>query len=259
MNAHRRSPARLLLSAALALAPLAAGAEHVDDVDHATGLPLAQWTAGWWQRVLSMPLDAHPLRDPSGARCMVGQHGAVWFLDGTAGGSGERHCTVPPDVPVLVPVMNRLVVGTVADDVDALRADAASCVEAVHRMHVELDGRPLPKRAGPVRVRSVAFHAMVPDDGWLARGLRGPLVDDGWYLALPPLRPGRHVLRLEVAAAGCDGVPPRSIEVDYRLDVAQPCCERRRIPTPRRAPRARGPRASRRSRARPSGARSPRR
>src|SRR5437016_10782248 len=54
-----------------------------------------QWSAEWWQFVLSFPTSENPLLDSTGERCAIGQHGPVWFLMGTLSGSAERRCSVP--------------------------------------------------------------------------------------------------------------------------------------------------------------------
>src|SRR5258706_16430044 len=56
--------------------------------------PFEQWTAEWWQFILSLPAAANPLLD-TGAQCAVGQRGPVWFLAGSLGEVVTRTCTVP--------------------------------------------------------------------------------------------------------------------------------------------------------------------
>jgi hypothetical protein len=64
-------------------------------------------SAEWQQWVLSIPTPVNPLLDTTGAHCMVGQRGAVWFLTGTSfGGSVTRVCDVPEGKPLFFPVVN---------------------------------------------------------------------------------------------------------------------------------------------------------
>ncbi len=50
-----------------------------------------QLSAEWWQWALSIPTPQNPMLDTTGAHCMVGQRGDVWFLAGTfLGGSATR-------------------------------------------------------------------------------------------------------------------------------------------------------------------------
>ena len=48
--------------------------------------------AHWWQFVFSIPSTVNPTTDQSGATCMVGQRGDLWFL---AGFSGTATCPTP--------------------------------------------------------------------------------------------------------------------------------------------------------------------
>jgi hypothetical protein len=245
---------------ALAAWLLASGASTLPQPAESSDLPLERWTAAWWQRALSVPVAHNPLGDETGSRCAIGQHGEAWFLAGTAGGSGSRHCSVPPGRWLVAPLANQLAMGAGDEDVSALQDDAATCVDAVYRMRAVLDGKPVAKRYGPVRVRSGAFTAAVPEEGLVTAGVVGPLVDDGWYVVLPPLSAGRHFLRLEMSTAGCHGAAAYDVDVVYALDIARaPLAERRRPPTPRRGPRVRARRTSPRSRRPPTRARFPRR
>ena len=47
---------------------------------------LSRLSAQWWQWAISIPSLHNPLLDTSGANCMVGQHGPIWFLAGAIGG-----------------------------------------------------------------------------------------------------------------------------------------------------------------------------
>jgi hypothetical protein len=58
-------------------------------------LTYAEWTARWWQWLLSIPEDRNPAADQTGENCDEGQSGPVWFLAGTFGGLNERVCTIP--------------------------------------------------------------------------------------------------------------------------------------------------------------------
>ena len=78
-----------------------AGASSADQLPWPPGSPpqsprpLSELSAEWWQWVYSIPQPyatdtaiSNPLFDPTGASCMVGQQGSVWFLAGTNGATG---------------------------------------------------------------------------------------------------------------------------------------------------------------------------
>src|SRR2546430_5217700 len=50
------------------------------------GNSYGEWSARWWQWLLSIPNSTNPNLDTTGANCAVGQTGQVWFLAGTFGG-----------------------------------------------------------------------------------------------------------------------------------------------------------------------------
>ena len=65
-----------------------------------------QLSAEWWQWVLSIPASDNPLLDNTGARCVVGQRGATWFLAGNLGGTTVRTCSLPEGTVLFFPVVN---------------------------------------------------------------------------------------------------------------------------------------------------------
>jgi hypothetical protein len=76
------------------------------------GLSYGEWSARWWQWVLSIPPEANPILDgiqgkPShGNHCAQGQSDPVWLLPGTIGGTAFRTCTVPLGRSLLFPILN---------------------------------------------------------------------------------------------------------------------------------------------------------
>src|SRR5215472_7436667 len=69
--------------------------------------PLQGLSVEWWQWVYSIPVSDNPLADATGAHCMVGQRGEVWFLVGNGGGTTTRTCTIPEGVELFFPVVNQ--------------------------------------------------------------------------------------------------------------------------------------------------------
>src|SRR5688572_13524708 len=64
-------------------------------------------SAQWWQWALSIPPSTNPLLDQTGADCMVGQRGDLWFLaGGLFGGTFTRTCAVPEGVTLFFPAVN---------------------------------------------------------------------------------------------------------------------------------------------------------
>jgi hypothetical protein len=51
------------------------------------GKSYAEWSAIWWQWLLSIPNDTSPADDSTGKSCATNQQGPIWFLAGTFGGA----------------------------------------------------------------------------------------------------------------------------------------------------------------------------
>src|SRR5205809_829879 len=160
----------------------------------------SQWSAEWWQFVLSFPTSENPLLDSTGEKCAIGQHGPVWFLMGALGGSVERRCSVPARTALFFPVVNLVNVNTNTQTAEALRAEIASCFDGVTTLSVEVDGTPiegLQRHPDRFRVRSVAFDVTLPAKNLfevfavvLPSGIYSPAVSDGFYIMLKPLDVG---------------------------------------------------------------------
>ena len=70
------------------------------------GNTYGEWSARWFQWLLSIPADKNPAFDDTGKNCKEGQTGQVWFLAGTFGGKAERTCTIPRGQDLFFPVVN---------------------------------------------------------------------------------------------------------------------------------------------------------
>lgn len=76
------------------------------------GLSIGEWSARWWQWVLSIPPNSNPVLDglqntpPHGNHCAQGQSDPVWLLPGTFGGTAVRTCTVPLGRSLFFPIFN---------------------------------------------------------------------------------------------------------------------------------------------------------
>lgn len=181
--------------------------------------PLRTLTGEWWQLMLSIPPAENPILDPTGAQCMVGQHGPLWLLAGSFGGEVTRTCTVPAGKVLFFPVINFVFFdtpnacgqGPEAIPVAEMRAIAGAAIDGASGVSATFDGQALNNIR---RVRSRVFELTLPEDnlfdaacadtGGLPGGVYPTAVDDGYYALLKPLRPGNHTLRIqaEVPEAG---------------------------------------------------------
>jgi hypothetical protein len=190
---------------------------------------LSNLTAQWWQFVFSIPTGVNPLLDTTGADCVIGQRGPVWFLGGTfSGGSAMRTCFVPEGEQLFFPVVNQVFFNTpncgqngVNFTANQLRRQAAAIVDSATNLSVSVDGVAVNNVA---RVKSVVFAVTVPADNIfgpnacaqgvsLAAGSYSPSVDDGYYVLLAPLSVGKHTLHIS------GQLPTVGVTVDVTYDL----------------------------------------
>ena len=178
-------------------------------------LDQAQWSQRWWAWAGRFEGKA-PFKDVDGSRCAMHQEGPVWFLAGTDGSFGAvRHCTIPADTHLFVPVMNWIVATGEVGATDAAPAtcqgkqgQAARLADHVVSGLVLLDGRPV----GELQRMRVAGRTS------FAASADAPVAaSDGYWLMLKPLPPGEHTLA--IAAGYREGARQAMQNFQYTLEV----------------------------------------
>ncbi len=193
-----------------------------------SGDSLRELSAQWWQWAFSIPTPSNPLVDPTGANCMVGQRGPVWFLAGSLdGGTIRRTCAVPEGVALFFPVMNSFNINTPGVcgspntnfTVAQLRAVVAASMDTVTGLSAKVDNKPVRQIR---RVRSEPFSGTFPIDnifvaacapGGFPAGTYSPGVDDGYYVKVNGLSRGVHTLNFRAVNGSF------VIDAEYILNV----------------------------------------
>jgi len=194
------------------------------------GKSYSQWAAAWWQWAFSIPADVNPLLDSTGENADVGQEGPVWFLAGNFGGETVREVSVPAGKSLFFPILNQPWVQYPEDPpyaIPELRAILRPGMDNA-TLYCEIDRRPVKDLAG-YREESAVFATTVPEENLLGlpAGDYEPCVDNGYYLMLNPLTPGRHIIRFMAENADRSF----SLDVTYILTVQQPLPSQRRCYT----------------------------
>jgi hypothetical protein len=195
--------------------------------------PLKELSAEWQQWALSIPTPENPQLDTNGKKCVVGQHGSVWFLAGVfGGGTARRKCSVPADKILYFPAINNVqinspnVCGELPENipVEDLRARSAAFIDGATNLLVEVDGKEVKNLR---RIQSEVFAVALPEDnvfdapcaeaglGNVPAGIYSPAVDDGFYVRLNPLRVGPHILHFHAENPSQDFVE----DINYNLTV----------------------------------------
>jgi hypothetical protein len=198
-------------SAALAGPPLTYSPDQV-----VFGNKMNEWSAEWWQYILSIPTSVNPLVDPTN-NCMVAQHGPVWFLVGAANAT----CSIPQGKALFFPILNLVDVNTTNQSVAQLRAEIAPCMTGASNLTLHVDGQYV-AIGSQQHVLSVPFAITLPADNLfgLPSGIYSPAVDDGYYVMLKPLAVGPHTITFTGNSPGClPFTGPFSVNVTYTLNV----------------------------------------
>jgi hypothetical protein len=192
------------------------------------GRTYGEWGNEWWAWAQSAPDGQNPVQDSTGAYCGVNQpSGNVWFLAGTFGGSVQRSCTIPRGRALFYPLLNIHWVdcpGT--SDVNVPEADIrnllASVIDLTTAVTTSLNDVPVVGLQVPiVRTQGPRFSTVLPANNVIAPSCNPPLpagrtgrqISEGYWVMLPPLPPGHHVLKLRGA------LPWFGTAVEYHLTV----------------------------------------
>jgi len=195
---------------------------------NAFGKTYGEWSARWWTVVYSTPKPDNPLLDATGEKCAVGQlapgNNQVWFLMGTVGGSAVRECTVPKGKALFFPLVNAVYVNDESQGENANEAEKrvalAAHLDSACDLTGKLDEESIIISQSIVRTQSPAFPLIAGEEnilGYAEGNVDNEAVADGYWVMLPPLSKGEHVL--EFTGARCDPEHPFNVDVKYNLTV----------------------------------------
>ncbi len=203
-----------------------------------TGMTYGEWSAVWWQYVLSKPATDpnNPLLDQTGQGCAVDQSSSspVFFLVGAAGtGSLTRNeCVVPAGKALFFPLVNFIDIHTPGDGLDTpelVRQDLLSLIGPIRNLHASIDRVPVdnlnpnntPYRAcaGGDPACASAFSVTLPGNNLfgIRAGIYAPAVAEGFYLMVAPLSTGPHTINF--GGKGIFAKSKFSQEITYQILV----------------------------------------
>ncbi|MFO0795776.1 MAG: hypothetical protein U0586_17125 [Candidatus Brocadiaceae bacterium] len=202
----------------------------VSPSDSIYGMSYGDWSAAWWQYVLSIPIGANPVLDTTGANCGVGQSsGPVFFRVGAATTDPvPRTCAVSAGKALFFPIINAEC-STVepdpfhGDDGQELRTCVGGVMDGVDikSLKVTVDKKKLSDLKS-FRVQSPLFDFVMPSSNnylGLNGVTAGSSVSDGYWIMLKPLSPGSHEIHFKAKITSGIGAG-FSQDVTYNLTVA---------------------------------------
>ena len=208
------------LGFALCTVPVYAGEAHKAE-STVYGKTYGEWSANWWQWAFAGPDGRNPVQDLTGEFCGENQpKGKVWFLAGSFQVANvERTCTIPPGRALFYPLLNVSWTDcpnspdATVSDADVRGILATSWGDLACQLTSTLDGTSISSmQIITVRTQSPKFFSILPENniGSAVAGCAEPMlpgksgrqISEGYWIMLPPLSPGEHVLTLH--GAGCD-------------------------------------------------------
>jgi len=193
------------------------------------GKTYGEWSAKWWQWAAKEPPETNPLLDTTGAYAGLNQEGRVWFLAGYVGtttGPIVRDVNVPIGRNIFFPIVNfGDVNGNSAIPIETEeqgRTYLDSFIKLFSNLVCTLDDVPVvfnPKTP-IVRTQSPTFDITVITDNifGLPEGDYPLSWSDGYWVMLPPLTPGEHVLHF-YAHVDSGPFPNFTQDITYNLTV----------------------------------------
>lgn len=159
------------------------------------GKSYAEWSAIWWQWLLSIPKDKSPAGDLTGENCGRNQQGPIWFLAGTFGGAVERACTIPSGKAIMFsPINSECSYAEYPDE--KTETDLLECAKTFQDQttsaQVTINGTVIENLDG-FRIQSPPFNVTFPENNvfGISPG-QTQAVSDGLWIILKPLPPGEH-------------------------------------------------------------------
>jgi hypothetical protein len=209
----------LFAGAVTAGAPTAWSADRADAFPASSkpyGTTYADWSAEWVEWTLSTTADQSPFLDPDGRSCAAGQSPPVFFLGSNFGGETVRKCAVPAGQAILFSAGGDFcILGLSADTEDGLNACIEGSLGELKTARAEVDGVPL--ALDKHRFITKLFEFTLPDNNifGLPPGSY-QAVAGGYFVMLPPLSVGEHVIRFHTEFPAFSFVS----DVTYNLSVA---------------------------------------
>jgi hypothetical protein len=164
------------------------------------GQTYGEWSAKWWQWVLSIPKENNPGNDNTGKYSALNQVGQVWFLVGTFENiqMAERSCGIPTGKAIFFPVItsekNNLEFPELKTELE-LRLRAKDAIDRATNFSASIDGVKV-KGLNNYRVQSPFFEVTFPMNNiYEVPPRKAHAVSDGIWIMLKPLSTGNHEIR----------------------------------------------------------------
>lgn len=179
------------------------------------GLTYGEWSARWWQYVLSIPGEENPLTGGTGTNCVYQRIGNVGLVAVDPLSESTITCQVPTGMMLFLDVLSAEC-STVEEDpfYGGNEEELRACAEGftITDLQASIDGTSVKKLDQYIHT-SPLFDFTLPEDNILYTDeLTGQSVSNGAHLMLAPLSPGEHVVYLHAS------IPELDFTVDMNIE-----------------------------------------
>lgn len=179
------------------------------------GLTYGEWSARWWQYVLSIPGEENPLTGGTGTNCVYQRIGNVGLVAVDPLSESTITCQVPTGMMLFLDVLSAEC-STVEEDpfYGGNEEELRACAEGftITDLQASIDGTSVKKLDQYIHT-SPLFDFTLPEDNILYTDeLSGQSVSNGAHLMLAPLSPGEHVVYLHAS------IPELDFTVDMNIE-----------------------------------------
>jgi len=186
------------------------------------GLSYGDWSARWWQWLLSIEKSSNPTIDPSGENAYINQiYPEVFFLCQTYEGVDvipNRTVNIPSHKAVFLPVINWVsILNLDGKTENELLMNAKKRMDVVGNMQVIINGTSISKELAEYRAQSDFFDVTLPQDnivGAPAGVTRA--IGDGFWLFMRPLESSSQISTFGSCSSGVT-----KIAINYTINVKQ--------------------------------------
>lgn len=157
------------------------------------GIPYGEWLVKHTKWLFQVPLDVHPGKNYTTENCSESQSGPVWFLTLNFEKGEQRTCIIPSDKAILLPILAGFCGEWDLKPWETL----TSCAKAGNEygtISASVDGKKI-EELESYRAQSPIFDITLPENNVLGhKSGSGKAQNDGFYLFLEPLSPGKHTV-----------------------------------------------------------------
>ena len=180
------------------------------------GLTYGEWSARWWQYVLSIPAPQNPLNGGTGNQCAFQQIGNVGLIAVDPTLVEPIQCEVPNGITLYLDILS-VECSTVEEDpfYGENEEELRTCASGfnITDLQASIDGHAVKNLSQYIHT-SPLFEFTLPEDNVLFTDeLTGESVSNSAHLMLAPLRPGEHTIYLHAS------IPELEFTVDMNIDL----------------------------------------